>query len=112
MPKLPRGRGLRFSGPELFRIALTLMTLLGVILLARPCATSVSGFVMDMDGSGSAARNAMPKPGTVDQPQQFEQLKPDMTEAELKEAIERSKARGGTVPAPGAPEPGSAAPTP
>lgn len=91
VPKIPRGRGLKLSGPELLRIGMTLVTLIGVIVLARPCASSVSGFVMGMDGSGSA--KSMPKPGTVDQPQQYEELKPNMTEAELKAAIERSKAR-------------------
>lgn len=112
VPKLPRGRGFKFSGPELFRVALTVVTLVGVIVLARPCANAVSGFVTSMDGSGSAgAAKQMPKPGTVDQPQAFEQLKPGMTEAEIKAAIERSKARasGGSV-APGSAAPGSAAP--
>ena len=89
--KLPRGRGMKFSGPELFRIGMTLVTLVGVVILARPCANSVSGFVMGMDGSGSA--KTMPKPGNVDQPQQFEQLKPGMSDAEIKAAIERAKAR-------------------
>lgn len=90
VPKLPRGRGLKFSGPEMFRVLMTLMTLVGLVLLARPCANAVSGFVMGMDGS---AAKAMPKPGNVEQPQQYEQLKPDMTEAELKAAIARAKAR-------------------
>ncbi len=91
VPKLPRGRGFRFSGPEMFRIGMTIVTLIGVIVLARPCANSVSGFVTGMDGSGSAAN--MPKPGTVDQPQQYESLKPGMSDAEIKAAIERAKAR-------------------
>lgn len=92
VPKLPRGRGFKFSGPEMFRIGMTLVTLVALIIMARPCADSVSGFVMRMDGSGSAANN-MPKPGTVDQSQQFESLKPGMSDAELKAAIERAKAR-------------------
>lgn len=92
VPKLPRGRGFKFSGPEIFRIGMTLVTLIGVVILARPCADSVSGFVMGMDGSGSAAKT-MPKPGTVDQPQQFESLKPGMSDTEIKAAIERAKAR-------------------
>jgi hypothetical protein len=94
VPKLPRGRGLKFSGPEVFRIGMTLVTLIGVVVLARPCADSVSGFVMGMDGSGSAA-GKMPKPGTVDEPQQFEEIKPGMSDAEIKAAIERAKARSG-----------------
>lgn len=94
VPKLPRGRGLKFSGPELFRIALTLVTLIGVIVLTRPCAHAVSGFVTSFEGSASDKQ--MPKPGNVDVPapeQQMETLRPGMTDEEIKAAIERSKAR-------------------
>ncbi len=104
VPKLPRGRGMRVSKPELFRIGFTLITLIGVIVLTRPCAHAVSGFVTSMDGSGSdnaAKSSTMPKPGNVDVPvptpqTQYEQLRPGMSEAELKAAIERSKARANT----------------
>ncbi|HEX5063587.1 MAG TPA: hypothetical protein VFV99_29620 [Kofleriaceae bacterium] len=93
VPKLPRGRGLKLSGPELFRIALTLVALIGVIVLTRPCATAVSGFVTSFDKGSN--EKAMPKPGNVDMPreEQYEHLKPGMTEAEIKAAMERSKAR-------------------
>jgi hypothetical protein len=116
VPKLPRGRGLKFSGPELFRIALTLLTLIGVIVLARPCANAVSGFVTSFDESEP---KKVPKPGTVDVPaqhEQYETLRPGMTEAEIKAAIERSKARASgsneasEPPAPPAPPAGSGAP--
>jgi hypothetical protein len=98
VPKLPRGRGMKFSTPELVRIGFTLITLIGVVVLAKPCANSMSGFVMSMDGSatGSAAKSkAMPRPDNVDVPvpQQYEQLRPGMTDEEVKAAIERSKAR-------------------
>ena len=92
MPKLPRGRGLKLSKPELIRIAMLLLALIGVIMLTGPCARSVSNFVMGFDKDNAAAR----KPGTVDvpkQPEHYEQLKPGMSEAEIKAAIERSKAR-------------------
>jgi hypothetical protein len=94
VPKLPRGRGLKFSGPELFRIALTLVALIGVIVLTRPCAQSVSGFVTSFDDGSNAA--AKTKPGTVDVPApepKYEQIKPGMSEAEIKAAIERAKAK-------------------
>jgi hypothetical protein len=101
VPKLPRGRGLKFSGPELFRIALTLVTLIGVIVLTKPCATAVSGFVTSFDGS--ATETQMPRPGTVDLPppdQHYEQLTPGMSEAEIKAAMERAKTHGsGAAPA-------------
>lgn len=93
VPKLPRGRGLKFSRAELFRIFLTGITLVALIIMARPCADAVSGFVMGLEDE--PGKQSMPKPATVDQPvpQQFEQLRPGMTEAEIKQAIERSKAR-------------------
>jgi hypothetical protein len=93
VPKLPRGRGLKFSGPELFRIALTVVALIGVIVLTRPCANAVSGFVTSFD-NGSDTK-AMPKPGNVDVPKepQYEELKPGMSEAEIKAAMERARAR-------------------
>jgi hypothetical protein len=100
VPKLPRGRGMKFSRPELFRIAFTLMTLVGVMMLTKPCSQAVSGFVMSMDGSGSGSAaggkaTTMPRPDNVDVPvpQQYEQLRPGMTDEEIKAAIERSKAR-------------------
>jgi len=97
VPKLPRGRGMKFSGPELFRIALTLIALVGVIVLTRPCASAVSGFVTGFDGS--ASENKMPRPGNVDMPTEMETLRPGMTDEEIKAAIERAKARAaGTVP--------------
>jgi hypothetical protein len=108
VPKLPRGRGMKFSGPEMFRIGLTLVTLIGVVVLMRPCANAVSGFVTSFDGSGSAKQQQMPKPGTVDMPrdEEYERLKPGMTPEQIKAAMERSKARNAA--ANGAPQ-GSAA---
>lgn len=108
VPKLPRGRGLKFSGPEVFRIGFTLVTLIGIIVLTRPCANAVSNFVTGV-GSGSAQK--MPTPNSVAppvgegsdgsaagsasaaNPGDYEVLKPGMSEAEIKAAIERARAR-------------------
>jgi hypothetical protein len=99
VPKLPRGRGLKLSGPELFRIFVTLISLVGIIVLARPCANSVSNFVMGYSQGSDTSK--LPKPGNVEPPAQeqpldpdkYEQLKPGMTEEELKAAVERAKAK-------------------
>jgi hypothetical protein len=96
VPKLPRGRGLKLSGPELLRILMTIISLVGVIVLARPCASSVSNFVMGYSQGSNSAK--LPKPGTVEPPAQedyskYEQLKPGMTDEEIRAAIERSKAK-------------------
>lgn len=104
VPKLPRGRGLKFAKQDLFRIGFLVITLVGVLVMTKPCADSVSSFVTgfeDGTGSANAAPAAQPEP-------QYERLTPDMTEAELKEAIERSKARAGAVD----PELGDTTPAP
>jgi hypothetical protein len=64
VPKLPRGRGLKFSGPELFRIAIMISLLVALVVLTKPCSHAVSTFVMGFDGSaakpaGSAGSNAI-----------------------------------------------------
>jgi hypothetical protein len=98
VPRIPRTRGFKLSTPQLVRIALTVALLVLIIMVQRPCADSVSKFVTGFGEEGSAT-TTMPKPGTVDQPSgvgsaaDYEQLRPGMTEAEIKAAIERSKAR-------------------
>jgi hypothetical protein len=89
VPKLPRGRGMRFSGPELFRIAITLAFLVAVIVLTKPCSSAVSTFVMGFDGSGSAKGSGS---GSA-KPDPYEHLTPNMSEADVKAAIERSKVK-------------------
>jgi hypothetical protein len=102
VPRLPRTRAFKLSGPQLVRIALTGAMLVLVVAVQRPCSDSVSKFVTGFGEEGSAAGTGagkMPKPGAVDQPSgrgsatDYEPLRPDMTEAEIKAAIERSKAR-------------------
>jgi len=106
---------LKFSGPELVRILMTLVTLVAVIFLAKPCGKQVSNFVMGY-GSGSGSASS-PKPGTVEPPpppeniDQYEQLKPGMSEQEIKAAIERSKARNAAGSAAVPPTPAVPAPT-
>jgi hypothetical protein len=117
VPRLPRGRGLRLSGPQLVRIAGTLLLLVFLVVVQRPCANAVSSFVTGFDGRGSAA-GAMPRPGTVDLPagsaggsagsagatasgsagpglglDQYEHLRPGMTEADVKAVIERARSK-------------------
>jgi hypothetical protein len=115
VPRLPRGRGMRLSRPELFRIAGLAILLVFLVVAQRPCADAVSRFVTSFGDQGSAAA-PLPRPGTVDLPAsgagsdvgRYEQLRPGMTEAELKAAIDRARARaragsgegsGGAAPA-------------
>ena len=98
VPRLPRTRGFKLSTPQLVRIGLIGGLLVLVIVVQRPCADSVSKFVTGFSGDGPA-KAKLPKPGAVDEPSSrgsagdYEQLRPDMTEAEIKAAIERSKAK-------------------
>lgn len=100
VPKLPRGRGLRFSRPELFRIVGLAALLVFLLVSGRPCSDAVSRFVTSFGDSGSAAA-PLPRPGTVDLPGgsagsdlgRYEPLRPGMSDAELKAAIERARAR-------------------
>jgi hypothetical protein len=106
---------MRFSRPELFRIAGLAILLVFMVVAQRPCADAVSRFVTGFGDQGSAAAR-LPRPGTVDLPAggaggdvgRYEQLRPGMTEAELKAAIDRARARaragsgegsGGAAPA-------------
>lgn len=100
VPRIPRTAGFKLSTAVLVRIAMTGALLAMIIVARRPCADSVSSFVTEFDKTGSGAAGAqMPKPGTVDVPSSvgsagdYETLRPDMTEAEIKAAIERAKAR-------------------
>lgn len=95
--KLPRGRGLKLSRAQLIRIGGTLFLLIFLLVMQKPCANAVSKFVTGFDDQGSAG-SAMPKPGNVDMPGsgseiQYEHLRPGMTDEEVKQVIDRAKAR-------------------
>jgi hypothetical protein len=95
---------MRFSRPEVFRIVGLTALLVFLLVTGRPCADSVSRFVTSFSDSGSAAA-PLPRAGTVDVPsggassgagsdlERYEPLRPGMSEAELKAAIERARAR-------------------
>ena len=110
VPKLPRGRGLRLSRPQLIRIAGTLLLLVFLLFMQHPCADAVSRFVTGFGDQGSAAAQ-MPRPGTVDLPQAgsgsgsnaadpYEHLKPGMTDDEVKAVIDRARVRAAGSSAP------------
>ncbi len=119
VPKLPRGRGFKFSGPEIFRIAITLAMLVAVIALTKPCANAASTFVMGFEGSGTAKKGSasgsggygsggygsggygsgstgsdVAKPST--NPEDYERLEPGMTDEQVRAAVARSKAKLGS----------------
>lgn len=124
VPRLPRTAAFKVSTAALVRILMTAALLAMIIVARRPCADSVSKFVTDFDQTGSGSASRMPKPGTVDVPAttgsagEYEALRPDMTEDEIKAAIERAKARaraagsdaGSAAGSANAPEAGSSSP--
>jgi hypothetical protein len=99
VPRLPRGRGLRVTGPMLFRIAMVAALLAAVILLRRPCADAVSELVTGFDETALDAAPAPRDPAEVEvDPYRggYIEITPGMTDAEIEAAIER--ARGGSAP--------------
>jgi hypothetical protein len=111
VPRLPRGRGLKLSRIELLRIAGLAIFLAFLVTSQRPCANAVSTFVTSF-GDGSAS-SAGPRPGApagaagsgAPAPSGsgaggYERLRPGMTDAEVKAAIERARTRAGSASAP------------
>lgn len=96
------------------RIAGTLFLLIFLIAMQRPCSDAVSKFVTGFGDQGSASVQ-MPRPGNVDVPasavgsgsspgsaigsDQYEHLRPGMTDDEIKAVIDRAriKAAGGSA---------------
>jgi hypothetical protein len=96
VPRLPRGRGLKLDGPMMFRIGATVILLVMILLMRRPCADATSKFVTGFDeGSATVA-----KPGTIDLSvdagagsASMEYVGGSATEQEVRDAWERAKAR-------------------
>ena len=98
VPRLPRGRGFKLSFGEVLRIGLTGIMLIAVLVLAKPCADSVSSFVASFDPP-----DAQPPP-TPKAPQlppgSYVHLTPDMNEQQIQQAIDRARDAGAPAPPP------------
>jgi hypothetical protein len=98
VPKLPRGRGIKLSRPQLVRVVGMAALLVFIVVMQQPCADSMSRFVT---GFGDGSATVLPRPGTLDVPAgsgsdveiEYEHLKPGMTDDEVKAVIERARAR-------------------
>ncbi len=112
VPKLPRNRGIRFSGPELFRVVMTGAMLVVVLILAKPCGNAVSNFVMGFEGKNKGS--AMPKPGNVDLPSlpgsagDYVELHAGMTDEQVQQAIAQARAKHAAAAGSGSAASGSA----
>ena len=81
VPKLPRGTGLRCSGPHAFRMAIYMIMLIGVIVMAKPCGDSAGRFLGTFEEADAGVKKAQPlPPGSV-------RITPDMTDEERMRAI-------------------------
>jgi hypothetical protein len=90
VPRLPRGRGIRLSSPQLFKIVFFAALLVAVIMLQRPCSEAAGNFVGQFDDR-SAAKDAAP--ATLDPqlpPGNYVELKSGMTDEEIRKAIEKA----------------------
>jgi len=105
VPKLPRGRGMKFTGPQVVRIAMFATLLMAVLLMRRPCADAVGHFVSGFDersATHDGGVRAVPKPEAIVDDKakakdpygtKYVEIKPGMTEAEIKAAIEEARAK-------------------
>jgi hypothetical protein len=114
VPKLPRGRGLTLSRPAMVRIGGTILVLVFLLMMQRPCADSVSRLVTSFGSgssgsgsAGSAASSSSAAPGAggpgaagsgsaagggSGEPR-YEHLHPGMTEDEIKAVIDRARVK-------------------
>ncbi len=91
-PRLPRGGTFKLSVPELVRIAMVATALVALLVLQRPCADSLSKFVLSFDGTDAGVGDgAAGDPGAAAVPVGVH-LRTDMSPAELEAAI--AAARG------------------
>ena len=87
VPRLPRGRGFRFSTNEIVRILVVATALVALLVLQKPCARSVSKFV----NSFAEVDAGVASPDAMLAPIEGVRLRTDMTPAELQAAIESAR---------------------
>ncbi len=63
VPRLPRGKGLRLRTTDVVRIAMFALLLICIVVLGRPCASGVAGFV----DSFSPTPDAAPAPAATEE---------------------------------------------
>jgi hypothetical protein len=119
VPKLPRGRGITLSVPQLVRILGLIAVLVVLLVMQKPCSNAVSKFVTGFDGSGSAGPGSAGSGAgsAARRIEDYERLRPGMTDVEVKAAIERARVKAAgsagstTVVAPETTMPGTNAPS-
>jgi len=82
VPKLPRGKFFRLSGPEVVRILMFAALLVAVIILRKPCSEGVARFMETF------AVDAGPQPTESQIPERSIRLRGDESEEELQRKID------------------------
>jgi hypothetical protein len=62
VPRLPRGKGISLTGPQMFKIVFFAALLVAVIVLQRPCSEAAGRFVGQFDTRDAAAPAPKPDP--------------------------------------------------
>lgn len=110
VPRLPRGRGITLSRPQLVRILGLIAVLVVLLMMQRPCSHAVSSFVTSFGEQGSAAAQPAGPPATSGsgsaagsgaELERYERLRPGMTDDEVKAVIDRARVKAaGSAAAP------------
>jgi hypothetical protein len=84
VPRLPRGRGLKLSFPEIARIVMIAAMLIAVLMLRRPCSESTGRFIESfeppVDAGPARAPGQLP-------PGRYIPLTGEMTEQDLRDRL-------------------------
>lgn len=85
VPRLPRGRGLKLSFPEIARILMIVAMLIAMMMLRRPCAENTGRFIESFEPPVDAGPTRTP--GQLP-PGRYVPLTGEMTEQELRDKLE------------------------
>ena len=106
IPRLPRGKGLSLAGPQLVRIAMFVALLVAVLFLRQPCADGIANFMGQFETGEDATSTVDPASSTTSEPvpdddelgSGFVRLRGDMSEEELKKALDQADAETDSPP--------------
>lgn len=87
VPRIPRGRGMKLSGPHVFRILMIAGLLVMVLVMRKPCSDAVGKFVMQFDAVDAGVKGTPSK-----QPDPYEGKL--MTEDEFRKEMNRAQDAG------------------
>ncbi|MBP9086945.1 MAG: hypothetical protein KBG15_12560 [Kofleriaceae bacterium] len=90
VPRIPRGRGIRLSSPQVFRILMTIALLVAVVAMQKPCADSVSHFVTSFE-SGRGSARAPAGGGSAEPELHYVPISTDMSEAQIKVIVDQAR---------------------